>query len=117
MPLGSLESEVMAALWDAGDPLTVRDVQDILNRGRTPQLAYTTVLTVLQRLAAKGALARSAHGRGHAYAPAVADEAGLAVADVLRTYGDAAIARFVEAADADPDLRERLRKLASEAPP
>ncbi len=72
-------------------------------------------VTVPQRLAGKGALAWSERGRGHAYAPTVADEAGLAVADVLRTYGDAAVARFAEAAGADPDLRERLRKLAAEA--
>src|SRR6266699_1643360 len=114
MALGSLESQVMAALWEAGRPLTVREVLDALNRDRSPQLAYTTVLTVLQRLAGKGALARSERGRGHAYAPTVADEAGLAVADVLRTYGDAAVARFAEAAATDPDLRERLRKLAAE---
>jgi predicted transcriptional regulator len=116
VPLGTLEGEVMAALWEAGRPLSVRDVLGLLNSGRSSQLAYTTVLTVMQRLAAKGALARTSQGRGHAYAPTVADEAGLAVADVLRTYGDAAIARFAEAAEADPDLRERLRKLAAEAP-
>ena len=110
MALGSLESEVMAALWEAGRPLTVREVLDVLNRGRASQLAYTTVLTVLQRLAAKGALGRTERGRGHAYAPTTADEAGLAVADVLRAYGDAAVARFV--AGADPELRERLRQLA-----
>jgi predicted transcriptional regulator len=104
MALGSLESQVMAVLWEASRPLTVREVLDALNSGRSSEFAYTTVLTVLQRLAGKGALARSERGRGHAYAPTVADEAGLAVADVLRTYGDAAVA--------DPELRERLRRLA-----
>src|SRR5258708_762857 len=62
----------MDALWAAGRPLTVRETLENLNDGRTPPLAYTTVLTVMQRLAGKGALTRTVRGRGHAYAPGVA---------------------------------------------
>lgn len=111
MALGSLEAQVMNALWAAGRPLTVREALDVLNDGRTPPLAYTTVLTVMQRLAGKGALSRTVRGRGHAYAPAVADEAALAVRDVLHAYGDAAVTHFMGQAAADPALRERLRAL------
>lgn len=116
MALGSLEAQVMDALWAAGGPLTVRETLDVLNDGRTPPLAYTTVLTVMQRLAGKGALTRTGRGRGHAYAPAVADEAALAVRDVLHAYGDAAVTHFIGQAAADPALRERLRALTDPDP-
>jgi predicted transcriptional regulator len=116
MALGSLEAQVMDALWSAGGPLTVRETLDVLNAGRTPPLAYTTVLTVMQRLAGKGALTRTHRGRGHAYAPAVADEAALAVRDVLHAYGDAAVTHFIGQAAADPALRERLRALMDPDP-
>ena len=116
MVLGSLEAEVMDALWAAGGPLTVRETLENLNDGRTPPLAYTTVLTVMQRLAGKGALTRTVRGRGHDYAPAVADEAALAVRDVLHAYGDAAVIHFVGQAAADPALRERLRALMNREP-
>ena len=116
MALGSLETLVMDALWAASQPLTVRETLEILNDGRTPPLAYTTVLTVMQRLAGKGALTRTARGRGHAYAPAVADEAALAVRDVLHAYGDAAVTHFMDQAAADPELRDRLRALMDPDP-
>lgn len=111
MALGSLESQIMDVLWAAEKPLTVRETLDALNQDRTPALAYTTVLTVMSRLAEKGALTRTARGRGHAYAPAAADEAALAVQGVLRTYGDAAVSHFLDQASNDPVLRERLQAL------
>lgn len=111
MVLGSLETEVMELLWAADHPLTVRETMEALNQDRTPPLAYTTALTVMSRLADKGALTRSAKGRGHRYTPAVTDEAALAVNDVLRTYGDAAVSHFLDQATADPALRDRLRAL------
>ncbi|MFG2091281.1 BlaI/MecI/CopY family transcriptional regulator [Spirillospora sp. NPDC048824] len=111
MALGSLESEIMDVLWAAREPLTVRETLEGLNVDRIPPLAYTTVLTVMSRLAEKGALTRTTRGRGHAYAPAAADEAALAVQGVLRTYGDAAVSRFLDQAATDPALRERLQAL------
>jgi predicted transcriptional regulator len=111
MALGSLESEIMEVLWGARRPLTVREALDALNDNRTPPLAYTTVLTVMSRLAEKGALTRTTRGRGHAYEPAAADEAALAVQGVLRTYGDAAVSHFLDQAATDPALRERLQAL------
>ena len=116
MALGSLETQVMGALWAAGHPLTVRETLEALNADRTPPLAYTTVLTVMSRLAQKGALTRTPRGRGHQYAPAVTDEAALAVRYVIAAYGNAALSHFVDQASADPSLRARLRALV-EAPP
>ncbi len=114
--LGPLEAEVMRVLWDAGEALTVREVLGAVNRGRSPELAYTTVMTVLNRLADKDAVSRTPRGRSFAYAPTVADAAGIAVRDVLRDFGDAAVARFVDQARADPEVRARLRRLLEDSP-
>ena len=48
--LGELEREVMDHLWNAPEPQTVRQVHEALSARR--DLAYTTIMTVLQRLAA-----------------------------------------------------------------
>ena len=101
----------MAVLWRVGTPLPVREVAAELNAWREVALAYTTVMTVMSRLASKGILARSRSGRRFVYAPVAADTAEIAVRGVLAEFGDAAMARFVERAVLDPRLRERLRRL------
>ncbi len=112
--LGPLEAEVMAVLWRADAPLPVREVAARLNAGRDAALAYTTVMTVMTRLAGKGILARSRSGRRFVYTAVAADTAEIAVRGVLAEFGDAALARFVERAELDPQLRERLRRLREE---
>lgn len=112
--LGPLETEVMEVLWGAGRPMSVRDVLARLNQQRTEPLAYTTAMTVLARLADKQILARVRDGRGYVYEPAVSDTAQIAVRGVMRDFGDAAMARFVDEARADPEMLERLRRLLTE---
>ena len=77
--LPELELECMKVLWDNG-PLTVRDIREGLLPRRA--LAYTTVLTVLDRLAHKGIVSRRKSGRAHVYdavyTQAAAREAALA---------------------------------------
>ena len=51
-PLGDLERAVMEQLWKASEPQTVRSVHAALSAQR--HLAYTTIMTVLRRLADKG---------------------------------------------------------------
>jgi predicted transcriptional regulator len=63
--LGELEREVMARLWDAGEPLTVRQVHERLDPDRG--LAYTTVMTVLDRLAKKGVVTQQKADRAYRY--------------------------------------------------
>lgn len=92
---GSLESEVLAALWAADKPLTTGEVVDALGG----ELAYNTVQTILTRLYAKGAVGRAQAGRAHAYTP-VLDDAGLAATRMramLDRGGDhaAVLARFL----------------------
>ncbi|MGH2831253.1 MAG: BlaI/MecI/CopY family transcriptional regulator [Solirubrobacteraceae bacterium] len=109
-----LESQVMEVVWRAAEPVPVRLVLDELNEGRSQPLAYTTVMTVMNRLAAKGALARHGQRRRYLYQATAADAAGIAVHDVIRNYGDAAVAHFLAAARADPDVLGRLRALLAE---
>ncbi|MGH9012450.1 MAG: BlaI/MecI/CopY family transcriptional regulator [Acidimicrobiia bacterium] len=112
--LGPLERDVMGVLWAAGAPLPVRAVLERLNGGRRPPLAYTTVMTVMARLAEKGVLSRHRVGRGYAYEAALPDEAAIAVREVVRDYGETAVAHFVDEARADPKIRRRLERLLRE---
>lgn len=66
--LGELEQAVMDILWQRREALTVRDVHDLLSASR--DLAYTTVMTVLDRLAKKGVVRRELNGRAWHYVPA-----------------------------------------------
>lgn len=111
--LGPLELEVMELMWEVGRPMSVRELLERINDGRDPQLAYTTVMTVASRLAEKGALERRREGRGYIYEAAASDQAGIAVRNVLRSFGDKAIAHFVEEARADPKTLRRLRRILS----
>ncbi|WP_147915734.1 BlaI/MecI/CopY family transcriptional regulator [Ruania zhangjianzhongii] len=67
MAMGELESAVMAQLWDAGRPQTVREVHETLTATRP--LAYTTVMTVLDRLAKKDMVSQRRDGRAFQYSP------------------------------------------------
>ena len=96
--------------------MSVRDVLGRLNAARSEPLAYTTVMTVLTRLADKHILGRVRDGRGYVYQPAVSDTAQIAVRGVMRDFGDAALAHFVDEARADPELLARLQRLMADEP-
>lgn len=96
--------------------MTVREVRGDVNAARETALAYTTVMTVLARLAEKGILSRVREGRGYRYGPLVGDTAGIAVREVIRDFGEAAMAGFLDEARADPKLLGRLRALMAEGP-
>jgi len=67
---GDLERSVMEQLWDHPDGSSVRDVLEGLDSG----LAYTTVMTVLDRLAKKGVVTRERDGRAWRYRPSASRE-------------------------------------------
>jgi predicted transcriptional regulator len=86
---------VLTVLQRADGALTPGEVTEMLGGG----LAYSTVVTILSRLHAKGILTRSRRGRAYAYTPVV-DAAGMAVRrmrEVLEGESDrdAVLARFV----------------------
>jgi predicted transcriptional regulator len=109
--LGPLEAEVTRRVWQTRTPVTVRDVVERLNESRAEPLAYTTVMTVMSRLVTKGVLSRRRAGRGYVYEPLVEDAAGIAVRNVMRDFGDAAVAHFVDEARDNPELMQRLERL------
>ncbi|MGH2726600.1 MAG: BlaI/MecI/CopY family transcriptional regulator [Actinomycetota bacterium] len=112
--LGPLEAEIMRAVWAAKKPLSVRDVLDAVNRGQRGALAYTTVMTVMSRLAEKEILRRTQQGRAYFYEAAVPDAAAIAVRGIVRDFGESAVAQFVDEARADPKLLRRLERLLRE---
>jgi predicted transcriptional regulator len=65
--LGELETEIMRRLWRRGSPATVRELVDELQHER--EIAYTTVMTVLDNLYKKGWLRRDLAGRAYRYEP------------------------------------------------
>ena len=64
-----LEMMCLNALWEIGEG-NVEDVRKVVSQSRP--LAYTTVLTLLDRLARRGAVSRRKEGRGFRYQPTVA---------------------------------------------
>lgn len=104
----------MDVVWQADSPVSVRLVLDALNERRDKPLAYTTVMTVMSRLVTKNVLAREGERRRYVYEATATDAAGLAVRDVLRAHGDAAVAHFVDEARTDPAVLRRLRAILAE---
>ncbi|MGW5875296.1 BlaI/MecI/CopY family transcriptional regulator [Nocardiopsis terrae] len=113
--LGSLESAVMAVLWAAGRPVSVREVVEGL-ADREP--AYTTISTVLENLRRKGWVDRERTGRLWFYR-ALRDRASHAadrMHGALDDSGDPRVAllRFVDRMD--PDDLDVLRGLLADVP-
>lgn len=112
--LGELQGRIMELVWTRG-PITVREAHESLGAERP--LAYTTVMTVMSRLADEGVLVRERGGKTYLYRAACtreefrADISGTIVKDLVADFGDLALAQFVEAIErADPARLERLRK-------
>jgi predicted transcriptional regulator len=112
--LGELERAIMEVLWETDAPLTVREVSGGLTQRN---LAHTTVMTVLDRLAKKGFARRERDGRAWRYRPAATREAYVTelMLTALDQTGDrgAALARFaqsVSGAEADV-LRDALEQI------
>jgi predicted transcriptional regulator len=82
-----LELECLKALWTMGEG-NVKDVRRALAAHRN--LAYTTVMTVLDRLARKGGVARRKVGRSFVYAPVLRREnlRRLAIQDLVDRFFD-----------------------------
>ena len=100
---GDLRQQVLAVLLGADTPMTPADVREAID----PDLAYTTVMTVLNRLAEQGLVARRRSGRAFAYT-AVVDEAEVTARQMrrlLETGADrlAVLRRFIGVLDADDE--------------
>ena len=105
--LGPLEQDVMDVVWRLGDA-TVRDVHDQLASSR--KIAYTTVMTTMTRLAAKGLLRRDTAGLAHRYRPLVSREhyaretLGSVLGWLLERYPEPAASYLAEVVDDVDDV-------------
>lgn len=114
--LGPLEERLLEALWKSAQPMTVRElVEQSCN-----DLAYTTVMTTLDRLFKKNLLNREAHGRAFRYAPRYSREEmhQQALAESLRQLLDVSptpslpLSHLVETlSERDAQLLDRLEEL------
>ena len=105
----------MNVVWEKGQA-TVQDVKEALEPRRP--LAYTTIMTVMSRLAEKGVVERRKEGRAYYYTPAASQEkvaGSLLQSLVKRLYAGAtarAIAQLLETEETVDDAElERLEAL------
>jgi predicted transcriptional regulator len=100
---GELEAAIMECLWARTQPASVRDVLGELQTGK--QLAYTTVMTVLDNLHRKRVVTREMNGRAWLYQPAYSQDehTAMMLREVLGSSGDrqAALMHFVAELDSD----------------
>src|SRR5271170_5438679 len=80
LELAPLELDCMNTLWPIGEG-TVREIRDLL-AARRPR-AYTTIMTIMDRLARKGVVERVKAGRAYVYRPRLSAEDARAQALVL----------------------------------
>jgi predicted transcriptional regulator len=117
--LGELEAEVMEHVWKSGE-VSVRDVYETVGKRR--DLAYTTVMTVMSRLAGKDLLRRrAAGGQAWLYSPTTTRDEfttkaiGTVLAGLLSDFGNPSLSQFVELIGGDSEERmEELARLVEE---
>lgn len=112
----------MRLMW-AVESATVRGIFDLL-RANGRSLAYTTVMTVMSRLAGKELLTRELTGKTHVYRVALTEEQFLRAVATKRVqalvdeFGDLAIAQFLTTVnELSPERQRQLERIArGEAP-
>ena len=118
--LGDLELAIMRVAWTR-ESVTVRDVLEVLSKKRS--LAYTTVMTVMSRLAKKGLLTVEQSAKTYRYRSAQTSEefeaqaAGQIVRSLIDDFGDQlAINQFVrQLSEVNPAQLAQLAELARQA--
>jgi len=118
---GELEAVIMGVLWRWNRSATVRDVVEHLRTRR--EIAYTTVMTVMDNLHRKGWLRRERDGRAYRYEATASREeysAGL-MRQALEASEDTTSTLVHFLAQMDPAesaaLRDALARIAGEARP
>jgi predicted transcriptional regulator len=113
--LSDREAELMDVLWERG-PSTVAEVKGELE----DELAYTTVLTMLRNLEAKGYVRHETEGRAHRYAAAIARDAARRSAlrhlasKLFKGSPSLLLAHMVSDGKLTDDEVRRIRKLLAE---
>lgn len=116
--LGDLEADIMELIWK-DNPASVRNIHENLENGRP--IAYTTVMTVMSRLADKGLLKREQRGRAYLYVPTqnredfCSDAIGTVMQGLLGGFGEPVLSQFVDTVDAhDAAKLDELVRLIEE---
>jgi predicted transcriptional regulator len=106
---GHLEREVMRAVWRAEEPVTGHEIADALKGSK--EIAYTTLLTVIDRLREKGYLTRTRDGRSYRYRAVMpeADYAASLMSQVLDASDNRSDALLSFAGKLEPAEAEALR--------
>lgn len=113
------ELAILRVLWSRKAPMTVREVHDVLSRGKAT--AYTTVLKMLTIMAEKGLVSRDESERSHAYAAVQAEpvvQASLLKDLMRRAFSGSALTLVQRALDdelASPQDLDAISKLIAEA--
>lgn len=109
--LGELEKEIMEVVWANKQPITVRKVFDTINAKRN--IAYTTVMTIMGRLADKGYLKREICDKAHTYKATYSKDKFLQkisrqiINNLLLRFGDTALAHFTEELEKIPVVKRK----------
>jgi predicted transcriptional regulator len=108
----------MEVIWKRGET-SVRDVMQELNGDAAKDRAYTTYMTIIARLNAKGMLARRRRGKTDLYTPIYTRDqyadirARAELESVVDQYGDVALAHIArQMAALDPQRRRALQRMA-----
>ena len=107
------ELALLRILWSRG-PSTVREVHAALEAEREAEIAYTTVLKVLQVMHDKGLVVRDTSERSHVYTPAHAEEqvTGALVSDLLaKAFGGSASRLVLRALSDRPTDKAELDEI------
>lgn len=114
--LGKLESEVMGVILESKEPVSVRSVADKLQKKR--KIAYTTVMTIMVRLAEKGLLKRKEFGKAFLYQSVYSKKKLLTrishqiIRNFISSFGEPSVVHFMEEAEKlAPDMGDELRKI------
>ncbi len=110
----------MDVIWTQGD-VSVRGVMEAMNDGVPAPRAYTTFMTIMVRLEAKGVARRRRKGKTDCYSPVFSREEYLErraeseVDAIVREYGEVALTQFARRmAGLDPERRDALERLAGD---
>jgi predicted transcriptional regulator len=115
--LGRLELQIMRIVWAKG-AATVHDVKEALSRGRKP--AYSTILTMMRKLEAKGYLEHDVADRTYVYRATISREAARhsLLGDLLERVFEGSpsllVSSLVEQNHVTEDELREIRKLIAE---
>jgi len=109
---GNLEQQVINVIWAANKPLKPSEVKILIEK----DLSYSTIKTVLERLAEKGFLKRKKDGNVFIYSPKITKNEYASknlknvFENIISYYGHLAISQFVQSIKNDKDSRDLLKK-------